>query len=163
MVVNETHTFRGTWLMYAILLLELPTLILMVVLWQTGHLGDDGPIAVAVVGSIMILLFLLILNIKLQVRLDRYGLAFRNPPFINGWKKFSVEEILEAKVKKTDGMFEYGGIGLRMGRKFRAYIFLADYLLEIKTAKRKYAFSLKDPVLAEELLAEWKEQTSIDS
>lgn len=163
MVVNETHTFRGTWLMYAILMLEMPTLILMLVLWQTGHLGEDGPIAVAVIAVIMTAGFMLIMNIKLELRLDRYGLAFRNPPFLNSWKKFSADQILEAKIKKTNGMFEYGGIGLRIGRKFRAYIFMADYILEIQTSKRKYAFSLKDPVLTEELLSEWKVQTSIDS
>ena len=156
MVVNESHTFRGTWLMYVILMLELPTLILMIVLWQTGHLGDEGPIAVAVVGSMMVLAFLLIMNIKLHLRLDRYGLAFRNPPFINGWKKFSADEILEAKVKKTDGMIEYGGVGVRFSRKTRAYIFFADHVLEVQLAKRKLVFSIHKPSEIQEIINNWK-------
>jgi hypothetical protein len=156
MVVNETHTFRGTWLMYALLMLELPTLILMVVLWQTDHLGDEGPIAVAVVAGVMTATFMLIIIIKLELRVDDRGLAYLFSPFNFKWKKITADQIKSIKVKKTDGLLEYGGIGYRVSRKQRAYIFMADHVIELETPERKYVFSTKRPTEVEEIIQSWE-------
>ncbi len=159
MVVNETHTFRGTWLMYALLMLELPTLILMVVLWQTDHLGDEGPIAVAVVAGVMTATFMLIINIKLELRVDNRGLAYRFSPFSFKWKKIPADQIQSIKVKKTDGLFEYGGIGYRISRKQRAYIFMADHVIELELENKKLVFSTSKPEMVKSIISEWKEET----
>jgi hypothetical protein len=160
MVVNETHTFRGTWLMYAILMVELPTLILIVVLWQTGHLGDEGFVAVAVVAAVMTATFMLIINIKLELRVDDLGLAYRFSPFNFKWKKIPADQVQSIKVKKTDGLLEYGGIGYRVSRKQRAYIFMADHVIELELGDRKLVFSTSKPEMVKSIIADWQKNTN---
>jgi hypothetical protein len=157
MIVNETQDFRGTFLMYAIILLEFPTLILLAVLWQTGKLGDEGPIIMGVVFGIMFLVFTLLMNIKLEVRMTPDGFSYRNPPFINKWKKISPEEMESIKVKKMDGLLEYGGVGLRFAKKTKAFIFFADHVLEVQLPNKKLVFSTKKPKEMEEVISSWKE------
>lgn len=66
MVVNETQSYRGTILMYGIILLELPTLVLISTLYFTGKLGDDGWIALLTVGTLIPFTFFLLMNITLE-------------------------------------------------------------------------------------------------
>jgi hypothetical protein len=70
MVVQERQNFRGTFLMYGIILLELPTLTLISVLYFTGKLGAEGWIPMLVVGTLIPLTFLLIMSISLETRMD---------------------------------------------------------------------------------------------
>lgn len=155
MVVNVIHSFKGSWLMYAILLIELPTIIIFLFLWEKGHLGDEGIWVILLVVGLIIGTLALIINVKLILRVDRYGVSFKNPPFLNRWKKFSPDQIKAIKVKETDGITEYGGLGLRFGRKERAYIFMADHVLELETGQKKYVFSTEKPQEIQEILESW--------
>jgi hypothetical protein len=162
MVVNEEHGFRGSILMYGIILLELPILILLFVLWQTGKLGDEGPIVMGVVFGIMFLVFSLLMNIRLELRLTTDGLSYRNPPFLNRWIKINPEEMKSIKVKKMDGLLEYGGVGVRFSRKIKAYIFFADDVVEVQLAKKKLVFSTKKPREVEVVISLWKENEKLN-
>jgi len=157
MVVNEVQGFRGTILMYGIILLELPTLILLGVLWQTGTLGEDGPFIMGFVFSLMAIVFTLLMNIRLELRLTTDGLSYKNPPFLNRWTKISPNEMKSIEVKKMDGLLEYGGVGVRFSRKTKAYIFFADHVVEVQLAKKKLVFSTHKPNEVEEMISYWKE------
>ena len=159
MVVNESLNLRGTFVMWAILLLEIPTLVLLTVLYFTGQLGEDGLLAVLIVGGIMIGAFTLLMNLKLKLKIDRFGLAFQNPPFLNRWKKISIPDIQSIEVKKSDGMLEYGGVGVRFTRKTTAYLFYTDHILIVQTAKKKYVFSTRKPKELETIIESWKAET----
>ena len=139
--------------MYGILLLELPTLILVGVLWQTGKLGDDGPFVMGLVVGMMILIFWLLMAIRLELRLTTDGLSYRNPPFLNRWNKVNPEEMETIQVKKMSGILEYGGVGVRFSKKTRAYIFFADYVVEVQLPKRKLVFSTHKPREMEEMIS----------
>lgn len=158
MVVNETQHFRGSFLMYGMIMLEMPTLILIFVLWQTGNLGDDGPKTMAIVAGIMMLTFTLLMSIRLDLRMDEKSFTYRFPPFGNKWKKIKKEEIQSINTKKMDGMFEYGGIGWRFSRKQTAYVFPADHVIEVQLEKRKLVFSTKKEKEVAEMIAHWKEE-----
>lgn len=162
MIVNEVQDFRGTFLMYAMILLEMPTLILLAVLWQTGKLGDDGPIIMGVVFGIMFLVFTLIMSIRLELRSAPDGLSYRNPPFRNRWTKITPKEVNSIEVKKMDGILEYGGVGFRFSRKTKAYIFFADHVIEVQMAKKKLVFSTKKPKEIEEVISSWKENENLN-
>ena len=123
MVAQEQQSFRGTILMYGIILLELPTLTLISVLYFTGKLGDDGWVAMLVVGTLIPLSFLLLMSITLETRLDTYAFSYRSLPFQRSWKKLPLEEINSISVHKKDGILDYGGVGLRFSRKTKGYIF----------------------------------------
>lgn len=157
MVVNEVQGFKGTILMYGIILLELPTLVLLFVLWQTGRLEDDGPFIFGLVAGIMVLMFWLLMNIRLELRLTTDGLSYRNPPFLNRWVKISPKEMESIEVKKMDGLLEYGGVGVRFSRKTRAYIFFADHVVEVQVPKKKLVFSTHKPKEIEEMISLWNE------
>lgn len=163
MVVNEIQGFRGSILMYGMLLLELPTLILMFVLWQTGKLGDDGPYVFGFVVCIMLLTFWLLMSIRLELRLTTEGISYRNPPFLNRWVKISPEEMESIEVKKMDGLLEYGGVGVRFSRKTRAYIFFADHVVEIQLPKRKLVFSTHKPGEIREMISFWKDNENLNA
>jgi len=156
MVVNERLDLRGTIIMWAIILLEIPTLLLLTVLYAVGQLGDDGWQVILIVFGIMLSAFTLLMNIRLILRVDSYGLAFQSPPFVNGWKKFKPEEILSIEVKKSDGLMDYGGPGVRFSRTIRAYLFYTDYIVIMQTAQKKYVFSTKKPEEIQHVIDEWK-------
>jgi hypothetical protein len=163
MVVNEAQSFRGSVLMFGILLLELPTLILVGVLWQTGKLGDDGPFVMGLVVGMMVLIFWLLMAIRLELRLTPDGLSYRNPPFLNRWTKVKPEEMQTIQVKKMSGILEYGGVGVRFSKKTRAYIFFADYVLEVQLPNRKLVFSTHKVREIEEMILLWKENKNLNT
>lgn len=105
MVAQEQQSFRGTILMYGIILLELPTLTLISVLYFTGKLGDDGWVAMLVVGTLIPLSFLLLMSITLETRLDTHAFSYRNLPFRRSWKKLPLEQISSISIHKKDGFW----------------------------------------------------------
>jgi hypothetical protein len=155
MVVNESLDLRGSFVMWGMLLLELPTVILLTVLYYTGQMGDEGWVVLLLVIGLMTGTLLLLMNIRLKLRIDSNGLAFQNPPFLNKWKKINPEEIESLHVKKSYGMMEYGGVGVRFSRKTNAYLFLTDHILIVQTRQKKYVFSTKRPKEIEDITSTW--------
>lgn len=162
MVVQERQNFRGTFLMYGIILLELPTLTLISVLYFTGKLGEDGWIPMLIVGTLIPLTFLLIMSISLETRMDAEAFSYRSSPFQSNWKKLPREQIQSIAVQKKDGLLDYGGVGMRFSRKTRAYIFMADHVLELETAGKKLVFSTKKPKEFENMIQDWEQTKPSD-
>lgn len=156
MLVKEELNLRGTIIMWAIILLEIPTLLLLIVLYAVGQLGDDGWQVILIVFGIMLTAFTLLMNIRLQLRVDAHGIAFRSPPFINRWKKFSPSDILSIELKKSDGLMEYGGPGVRFSRKTSAYLFYTDHIIILQTARKKYVLSTKKPSEIQAIIEQWE-------
>lgn len=67
----------------------------------------------------------------MEIRADDTGFSYRNPPFFHAWKKIPRSDILAAQVKKSGGILEYGGVGVRVTKKRTAYIFFSDHVLEV--------------------------------
>lgn len=160
MVVHERQSFRGTFLMYGIILLELPTLTLISVLYFTGKLGEDGWIPMLIVGTLIPLTFLLIMSISLETRMDAEAFSYRSSPFQSNWKKLPREQIKSIAIFKKDGLLDYGGVGLRFFRKTKAYVFLADHVIEMKLGEKKLVFSTKKPKEFEAQIKVWNESHS---
>ncbi len=155
MVVNEQQNFRGTILMYGILLMEIPTLVLITVLYFTGKLGDEGWVALLIVGTLIPLVFVLVMNITLETRMDNYSFSYKSGPFHRNWKKITKEEISSISINKKDGLLDYGGVGIRFSGKTKAYIFFADYVIELETGKNKLVFSTNKPKEFQEMIEKW--------
>lgn len=160
MVVNERQDFRGSILMWGIILIEAPTLILLSTLYFTGNLGEDGWIALLAVVGIMGTVFLLIMSIQLELKVDKKGLYYRNPPFFQGWKTIPKEDIVRAEIKKSGGLFEFGGVGVRVSRQHTAYIFFSDHLLVVtlRNKKRKLIFSTHRHHDIQQLIDTWNKE-----
>ena len=155
MVVNEQQSFRGSILMYGIILLELPTLVLISTLYFTGKLGDEGWIALLTVGTLIPLAFFFVMNITLETRMDDSTFKYKSGPFHRSWRTLNKEDIKTISVDKKDGFLDYGGVGMRISGKTRAYIFFADYVIEIETVNRKLVFSTTKPKEFQEMIDTW--------
>ncbi|MFM7629279.1 MAG: hypothetical protein ACKO44_07150 [Algoriphagus sp.] len=160
MVAQEQQSFRGTIVMYGIILLELPTLTLISVLYFTGKLGTEGWIPMLVVCALIPLTFLLLMSITLETRLDTHAFSYRNLPFQRSWKKLPLEQIRSISVHKKDGILDYGGVGLRFSRKTKAYIFFADHVIEVEQGGKKLVFSTAKPKDFEEVINIWQASKS---
>lgn len=145
MVFNEQQSLRDSFIVWVILMVELPTLILLLVFWWTGKFGEDGFLPVAVFLLILGFVTWFIVSLSLEVHLDRGGLKFRSFPFVRQWKLIQSENIQNPKVRKLDGMLEFGGVGPRVSRKSKAYIFSSDWVLEFEADGKRYAFSTRKP------------------
>jgi hypothetical protein len=156
MVAAEKQSFRGTLLMYGVILLEIPTLVLIIVLYLTGKLGQDGWIALLIVGTLIPLTFFFLMNVTLETRMDKSSFAYRSGPFQSSWIKLTREEVSSISVQKKDGFLDYGGIGIRFAGKTKAYIFFSDHVIELETLKGKLVFSTNKPREFEAMIEEWK-------
>jgi hypothetical protein len=157
MIVKEQQDLRGSFIMWAIILIELPTLALLLTFYFTGQLGEDGWVPILIVGGLMIGVFLFIFNMRLELRIDQYGVSFRNPPIYNRWTKFKKEEIDSYELKKSDGLLEYGGVGIRFSLKTKAFIYFSDHILILEKENKKYVFSTHKQKEIQEVLNSWEE------
>lgn len=155
MVVKEQQSFRGTPVMYGMILLEFPTLLLIGTFYFTGKLGQDGWIALVIVSTLLPLTFLLLMTISLEIQMDDSSFSYNSGPFQQNWKKLKREEIRSISIHKKDGFLDYGGIGLRFSGKTRAYIFLSDHVIELETGHRKLVFSTQKPREFGEMIKNW--------
>ncbi|MCU0400206.1 MAG: hypothetical protein MUE75_04215 [Algoriphagus sp.] len=155
MVINERQSFRGTFLMYGIILLELPTLVLISTLYFTGKLGDDGWIALLTVGTLIPLVFFLLMNVTLETRMDDSSFKYISGPFRRSWKTVKKDDVLSISIHKKDGFLDHGGIGIRISGKTRAYIFFADHVIELETEQRKLVFTTNKPKEFQQMIEHW--------
>jgi hypothetical protein len=160
MVAQEQQSFRGTIVMYGIILLELPTLTLISVLYFTDKLGADGWIPMLIVSTLIPLIFVLLMSITLETRLDTHAFSYRNLPFQRSWKKLPLEQISFISVQKKDGILDYGGVGLRFSRKTKAYIFFADHVIEVEQGDKKLVFSTAKPKDFDAVINTWQTSKS---
>jgi hypothetical protein len=136
-VFNEVQTYRGTWIMYLILLFELPTLVLLLVFFFRAEDKSEMGTALIVVISTLLLVFLFILNLKLETRIDDNGVSFRYFPFIRSWRKIEKDRILSIRVINYSPITDYGGWGLKGNKTAKAYSILGDEGLLISTGEEK--------------------------
>jgi hypothetical protein len=157
-VFNEEQTYRGTWVIYLLILIELPTLILLLVLlFNSKDKSEMGLVLTLVLGTLGFV-FLLILNLKLETRIDQSGVSFRYFPFIQSWLKFPKETIQSISVINYSPITDYGGWGFKENKTTKAYSILGDrgLLLDVGGKKKIMIGTLKAKEL-EAYLINWME------
>ncbi|SDC91747.1 hypothetical protein SAMN04488104_100964 [Algoriphagus faecimaris] len=160
MVVNEVQSFRGTWLMYVVILLELPGLVLILTFYYLDKLGDDGWIPLLIMIVVIGGTILLIASLRLETRMDSFSFSYRNPPFLNRWRKLNPEEILSIHVEKKDGILDHGGYGIRFGRKKTGFIYFADHIIQVVTPKKTLVFTTRKADAFQQLIDQWKPENN---
>jgi hypothetical protein len=125
-VFIEEQTYRGTWVIYLLLLIELPTLVLILVLLFNSEDKSEIGFTLAFVISTLGLVFLLIVNLKMETRIDTYGVSFRYFPFIRSWRKFPKGTIQSISVINYSPITDYGGWGFKGNKTTKAYSILGE-------------------------------------
>ncbi|PZX51817.1 hypothetical protein LV84_03575 [Algoriphagus ratkowskyi] len=158
-IFKESQSYVGTWVMYLIILIELPTLILLAILYATSEDKQEMIIAMAVVIGTMGLLILLILSLRLETRIDRQNISFRYKPIIRNWRNYSRAEILSAEVIEYSPLTDYGGWGLKGNKTTKAYSVLGDegLLLDVGEKKKIMIGTMKSKELTD-FMKDWIEK-----
>ena len=89
-----------------------------------GRPFGDNPMSdlgVYLSGIFPVLVLLLFRVLKLETVIDEEGVKCRFRPFHRKFKTFRREDIARYEVRKYNPIMEYGGWGIRYGRKGRAY------------------------------------------
>lgn len=158
-IFKESQTYLGTWVMYAIIMTELPILILLIVLYATSDDKQEMAIALGVVLGTMILIFGLIFNLKLETRIDSDSVSFRYFPFILKWRQFPKGIIKSCEVIKYSPITDYGGWGFKGNTTTKAYSVLGDegLLLDVGEKKKILIGTMKSKELTD-FLENWMEK-----
>ncbi|WP_296703984.1 hypothetical protein, partial [Algoriphagus sp.] len=85
----------------------------------------------------LILILLFISNLKLETRLDDFGVSFRYFPFIRNWRKIDKTNILSIGVINYSPLTDYGGWGLKGNKTTKAYSILGTEGLLIDIGEKK--------------------------
>ncbi|MBN3584547.1 hypothetical protein JYB64_19300 [Algoriphagus aestuarii] len=161
-VFNEKQSYKGSWIMYLILLTEIPTLILMLVLFITSDEKQEMGIALVVVILVMALSFFLILSISLETRIDQFGIKYKYSPFIRTWRIIPKKEIIDIQVISFNPIFDFGGYGIKSNKTTKLYNVLADEGLLVNTGeKRKILIGTSERKKLEAFLTLWKEEVDV--
>jgi hypothetical protein len=161
MVAKDKVSFRGTFLVYVVPILELPALALVTVLWLTGQLGENGHYVVLMVLAAVVTATWLIFNLCLELRLDEYHLSYRYPPFINRTQKFKWDEIVSIQVKRDGGLVnEQKDKWRALWTKDKTFRFLTDHVLVVHLKDRKLVFSINEPQNFLKMIEEGQENKS---
>ncbi|WP_143962040.1 hypothetical protein [Litoribacter populi] len=155
MVAKDKVSFRGTFLVYVVPILELPVLALITVLWLTGQLGENGHYVLLLVLVSVAFATWLVFNLRLELRLDYTHFSYRFPPFIKSTREFKREEIVSMQVKKDGGLAEEQKDKWRaLWTKDKTFRFLTDHVLVVKLKDRKLVFSINEPGIFQKMIQE---------
>ena len=136
-IFKESQSYLGTWVMYVIVLTEVPLLILLTVLYATSNEKQEMAIALGVIVAAMIFVFIFLSNLKLETRIDKRAISFRYTPFTLKWRQFPKESIKSYKVINYSPLLDYGGWGFKGNSTTKAYSVLGSEGLLIDVGERK--------------------------
>lgn len=136
-IFKEEQTYRGTWVLYAVIMLELPTLVLVSVLTLTSKSDKQEAILVLLlVASIMVLALALLANIKLETRIDEKGIHFRYFPFAK-WRLIERSNVKTARLTTFSPLTDHGGWGIKGNKEMKTYTLLGDRGVLIDFGEKK--------------------------
>jgi hypothetical protein len=159
-IFKEEQTYPGTWVMYLMLMLEIPTLTMVSVLILTDKSPDkqSGIIALIAVFSIMAVVFGLFLNIRLETRIDEKGIQYKYFPFIK-WRLIEKSQILRASVRSFSPLSDHGGWGIKGNKTTKAYTVIGDMGLSIDLGdKKEILIGTQKPKELREFIGNWMEE-----
>jgi hypothetical protein len=114
---EETQRFRQTWLW---LLIGATCLLAIIVPVVSSDIPvKSGDMLIFMITPLLVVLMFFIL--RLNTRIDKDGIWFRFVPFHFKEKFISWKDVEKAEVVKYSPLAEYGGWGIKYGRKGRAY------------------------------------------
>jgi hypothetical protein len=154
---QETQHFRQVWLWALVLFISLLSLygafqqLILGEPFGNNPAPDGIMIVLAILFGIGLPLFMCTMNLTTEIRSD--GLYFRFFPFHLSFRRIAVEEIKDLKACTYSPIKDYGGWGIRYGRKGKAYNVSGNrgVQFELSSGKRLLIGSRRPEELAEAL------------
>lgn len=124
--------------MYLILMTEIPMVILVFTIMKSQNSDPtEMAMAIAAIFGIVGLTFLLLMNIRLDSRIDEVGIHYRFIPFINKWRTIPKSQIRSIEVISYSPISDFGGWGIKGNRTTKAYSIIGDKGLSILAGEKK--------------------------
>jgi len=156
---QETQYFRQVWLWALVLFISLLSLygafqqLFLRQPFGNNPAPDSLMVVLAIIFGIVLPLFMYKTNLTIEVRSD--GLYFRYFPFHLSFHRIASEEIMRYEACTYRPIKDYGGWGIRFGRKGKAYNVSGNRGVKFEFSNGKYLLigSQKPEELAEALSA----------
>ena len=85
--------------------------------------GEISKMTIGLFTGIVVFIFLLVfLNVKMVTQIKMDGIYVRYAPFQSSFSYYSWESISEIYIREYNALLEYGGWGIRIGLRGRAFI-----------------------------------------
>lgn len=141
------------------IMLELPSLVLVTVLTLTSKTDKvEAIVTLVVVASIMALAMALLMNIKLETRIDEKGIHYKYFPFVK-WRLVGKSQIRQVKVESFNPLMDHGGWGLKGNKTTKVYTVIGDHGLSIDLGeKKKTLIGTQKPKELRDFIENWMEE-----
>ena len=117
---------------------------------------EDGLLALAIVGFVLLLTGGLFFSMKQTIRIDEQGVHLKQRPLINNFKSYPWSTIQNWELLKISPIKDFGGWGIRYTGSKTGYIMEGDYGLELDIGKKKkIVLSVKNRAEVERMMKKY--------
>ncbi len=132
---REVQRLRAWWIWVLVILIPLFLGGILVYQMVTGTPVGDRPASnwVLLMNFLLTLLAAVsVLALRLEIQVDAGGIHYRMFPFVNQHVKW--DRVRSAKLERLHAIEDFGGYGMRLGRRGWGYIVSGDHALYLKLA-----------------------------
>ncbi|RIW13928.1 hypothetical protein D0X99_13975 [Algoriphagus lacus] len=150
-VFKETQRFKQIWI-WAVLVG-----VTAISLWELFFIESSKPTeswGKALPLVILFLVFALLLNLKLKIRIDSESLKFSFYPIIRE-RKYQFEDIDSMELIEYNGLLEYGGWGIKWNLNSWSYTTGGRHGILVKTGNKKFLLGTHKPEEAKKALEQF--------
>ena len=139
---REIQHFRQVWLWALVLFISLLSLygafqqLILREPFGNNPAPDSMMVVLAIIFGIGLPLFMYMTNLTTEIRSD--GLYFRFSPFHRSFHRIAAEEIKRYEACNYSPIRDYGGWGIRYGRKGKAYNVSGNRGVQLELSKGKH-------------------------
>jgi len=155
-IFQETQRFRQIWIWALILGISGFSISSLFLLEDKAPL-TFGDLAFPI--GMILLLNILFLSFTLTTRIEANALSYRFFPFTR-WRTFPFEEIETLELVEYNGLWEYGGWGIKWNGDTWSYTTGGKWGVIVKTTDKKFLLGTQQPEQIRQVIAEFKARNS---
>jgi hypothetical protein len=155
-IFQETQRFRQIWIWALILGISGFSISSLFLLENKAPL-NFGDLAFPI--GLILLLNILFLSFTLTTRIEANALSYRFFPFTR-WRTFRFEEIEALELVEYNGLWEYGGWGIKWNGDTWSYTTGGKWGVIVKTTDKKFLLGTQQPEQIRQVIAEFKARNS---
>jgi hypothetical protein len=148
---QETQRFRQIWIWALILGISGFSVSSLFLLEDKAPL-TFGDLAFSL--GMILLLNILFLSFTLTTRIEADSLSYRFFPFTR-WRTFRFEEIESMELREYNGLWEYGGWGIKWNGDSWSYTTGGKWGILVKTSNKKFLLGTQKPEQVKQVIAEF--------
>jgi hypothetical protein len=153
-IFQEVQRIGRIWI-WGVLIMVSTIIITSIILSSESSLGWGIAIPIGILALVNILLF----KLELKTRIGQDSLCFSYFPFIKE-RKYSFEDIVSLELIQYNGLWEYGGWGIKWNGDMWSYTTGGKFGFLVKTERKKFLLGTQNPKDAQKVIELFKEYKS---